>query len=101
MTDQEVQVLLEYLKRHYPEIYKETMNHVREFTDFMDNQLQMWIDMRSWSPPSIRSSFTPSLSKLKINDRDDHDTVNEWLSSPTPNKTDPELLKRLAEKGLF
>lgn len=101
MTDQEVHILLQYLKRHYPEIHNEAMNHVHEFTEFMDNQLRIWMDIRCLD--SARSELkTPSLTRLQIDSCDDlTDPVSDWLASPLGKKSKPELLQQLAAKGFI
>lgn len=111
MTDQEVHILLTFLKRNHPQVYQDAMNHVKEYTDFIEYQTAQWMALRV-DPNFIPLSMAPpSLSKLNLGEIDDElfsndskykeSIIEAWLSSPTPCKTDQSVLNKLAENGFI
>lgn len=111
MTDQEVHILLTFLKRNHPQVYQDAMNHVKEYTDFIEYQTAHWMADRV-DPSFIPSSQAPpSLSKLNLGEIDDElfsndskykeSIIESWLSSPTPIKEDKKVLDQLAKEGFI
>lgn len=112
MTDQEIYVLLQYLKRNHYAIYRSAMIHVQNFTRFIDDETSRWLELQKLNE-SLEGVVPPTLSRLTMNDvkeenlfdDDESETkfrvVEHWKTSPSPMKADDELLDRLVKQGLL
>jgi hypothetical protein len=103
-----------YLEKTYPDAYKDCMNHLEQYCDFVERQTKTWLDLQQKDDSLIipDSVVPPSLSKLKIQSAENYDdeffesptvqkVVNQWLQTPSPIWTDSTTLNELARKGLL
>lgn len=82
MTELELQIFKQFLKSKYRRIFDEAIQHVKEFTDYIDSKTNAWIEEQ------YSMQNTPDLSQLSLGslteDETDDKIVQGWLSSPTP-----------------
>jgi hypothetical protein len=96
MNENEIHVLLHFLKQQHPKVYYECLDHINDYRSFMNKQYLAWKEIQKFDDNLIIPSSIepPSLSKLQIEVEDyDGDSlfnsptaqkvIDQWFETPT------------------